>query len=50
MLSVLFSSKLVRTIQLMQGEMENQDMLQPCLYTAKAQIIIVLLIPMFTHE
>ena len=38
------------TIQLMQGDMETQETLQPCVHTVPAQIIIVLLTPILTHE
>jgi hypothetical protein len=58
MLSVLFLAARMRAIQLTQGETEKYKMPQPwaqtamfcCVYAVLAQVIIVLLIPILTHE
>merc|ERR1719387_881289 len=58
MLSVLFLAARMRAIQLTQGETEKYDMPQPwaqtamfcCVYAVLAQLIIVLIIPILTHE
>jgi len=58
MLSVLFLAARMRAIQLTQGETEKYKMPQPwaqtamfcCVYAVLAQVIIVLLIPIVTHE
>merc|ERR1719375_2385895 len=58
MLSVLFLAVRMRAIQLTQGETEKYKMPQPwaqtamfcCVYAVLAQVIIVLLIPILTHE
>merc|ERR1719194_82619 len=58
MLSVLFLGARMRAIQLTQGETEKYKLPQPwaqmamfcCVYAVLAQVIIVLLIPILTHE
>merc|ERR1719298_86267 len=58
MLSVLFLAARMRAIQLTQGETEKYKMPQPwaqtamfcCVYAVLAQVIMVLLIPILTHE
>ena len=58
MLSVLFLGARMRAIQLTQGETEKYKLPQPwvqwamfsCMYAVLGQVIIVLLIPIFTHE
>merc|ERR1719272_1122038 len=58
MLSVLFLAARMRAIQLTQGETEKYKLPQPwvqmamysCIYAVLAQVIIVLIIPVLTHE
>merc|ERR1719213_523934 len=58
MLSVLFLGARMRAIQLTQGETEKYKMPQPwaqtamfcCVYAVLAQVILVLIIPVFTGE
>merc|ERR1719321_545164 len=58
MLSVLFLGARMRAIQLTQGETEKYKLPQPwaqtamfcCVYAVLGQVIIVLLIPILTHE
>merc|ERR1719284_882507 len=58
MLSVLFLGARMRAIQLTQGDTEKYKLPQPwaqtamfcCVYAVLAQVIIVLIIPILTHE
>jgi len=58
MLSVLFLAARMRAIQLTQGETEKYKLPQPwvqmamysCVYATLAQVIIVMLVPILTHE